>query len=108
MQKQLPYFVRGGMRVARHHKGYSYLPQQTVALWGHLMQGPSTELSWPQLQALFQGQPARLDQATPLKGEVLCRFGPWTTCRAIVKEEGRLIEGMLPRDFFRPNLRTLG
>ncbi|MEE3257614.1 MAG: RsmB/NOP family class I SAM-dependent RNA methyltransferase, partial [Candidatus Latescibacterota bacterium] len=41
MQKQLPYFVRGGMRVARHHKGYSYLTQQTVALWGHLMQGPS-------------------------------------------------------------------
>ena len=107
IQQHLPYFVRSGMRVARHHKGYCYLSQQTVALWGHLMQGPSIELDWPQVESIFQGQPAHLAQPTDLKGEILCRFGPWTVCRAIVQEEGRSLDGMLPRNFFRSTLRTL-
>lgn len=107
IQRQLPYFVRGGMRVARRHKGHCYLSQQTVCQWGHLMQGPAIELNWSQLQEIFHGQPARLDQPTDLKGEVLCRFGPWTACLAIVREAGQLIEGMLPRNFFRPNLHKL-
>lgn len=106
IQRHLPYFVRGGMRVARHHKGYCYLSQQTVAQWGHLMQGPSMELTWSQLQAIFQGQPAKLDAATHLKGEILCRFGRWTVCRAIIQEEGQSLDGMLPRNFFRNVLRT--
>ena len=107
LQRQLPYFVRAGMRVARRHKDYHYLTQQTVALWGHLLQGPSVDLNREQIQTLFQGQPVHLDPPPDRKGEVLCRFGPWTTCRALVKEEGRLLEGMLPRTFFRPHLRTL-
>ena len=107
IQQHLPHFVRSGMRVARHHKGYSFISQQTVALCGHLMQGPSIELNFSQLQSIFQGQLAQLDRATDLKGEVLCRFGPWTACRAIVQQGGLLLDGMLPRNFFRNNLRTL-
>ena len=67
IQEHLPYFVRGGMKVARPHKGYHYLSQQTVALWGHLMQGPSIELSWAQLQDLFAGRPLYCDPPTGLK-----------------------------------------
>ena len=89
------------------HKGYYYLSQQTVALWGHLMQGPSVELNWPQLQDLFEGRPIHCDPPTGLKGEIFCRFGPWTVCRAIAREEGRLLEGMLPRALFRANLDRL-
>ena len=107
IQEHLPYFVRGGMKVARPHKGYHYLSQQTTALWGHLMQGPSVELNWPQLRDLFAGHPLYCDPPTSLKGEIFCRFGPWTVCRAIAKEEGRLIEGMLPRALFRPQLTSL-
>ena len=66
-----------------------------------------THLNWDQTQTLFRGQPVHLDPPLDRKGEVLCRFGPWTICRGIVKEEGRLIEGMLPRTFFRTNLRAL-
>ena len=101
IQEHLPYFVRSGMRVARHHKEYYYLSQQTVALWGHLMQGPSVELNWPQLQDLFAGRPIHCDPPTGLKGEIFCRFGPWTVCRAIAREGGRLLEGMLPRALYR-------
>ena len=107
LQEHLPHFVRGGMKVARPHKGYHYLSQQTVALWGHLMQGPSIELNWTQLQDLFEGNPIYCDPSTGLKGEIFCRFGPWTICRAIAKEEGRLIEGMLPRALFRAQLASL-
>ena len=107
IQEHLPYFVRSGMRVARPHKGYYYLSQQTVSLWGHLMQGPSIELDWPQLQDLFAGRPIHCDPPTGLKGEVFCRFGPWTVCRAIAREEGHLLEGMLPRALFRANLDRL-
>ena len=107
IRAHLPYFVRSGMRVARRHKGYSYLTQQTVALWGHLMQGPSVELNRAQLEDLFQGRPMILERSTDIKGEVLCRFGPWTLCRAMVREEGRILEGMLPRTFFRTQLDTL-
>lgn len=107
LQAHLPYFVRSGMRAARHHKGYYYLSQQTVALWGHLMQGPSVELSWPQLQDLFKGRPIHCDPPTGLKGEVFCRFGPWTTCRAIARDQGRRLEGMLPRALFRAHLERL-
>ena len=107
IQEHLPHFVRGGMKVARPHKGYHYLSQQTGALWGHLMQGPSIELSWPQLQDLFAGRPLYCDPPTGLKGEIFCRFGPWTVCRAIAKEEGRRIEGMLPRALFRAQLASL-
>ena len=108
LQRQLPYFVRAGMRVARRHKEYHYLTQQTVALWGHLLRGRSISLDWDQIQTLFQGRPVYSDQPLERKGEVLCRFGPWTICRALVKEEGRIIEGMLPRSFFRTHLRVLG
>lgn len=107
LQAQLPHFVRSGMRAARCHKGYYYLSQQTVALWGHRMQGPSVELSWPQLQDLFKGRPIECDPSTGLKGEVFCRFGPWTACRAIAREQGRRLEGMLPRALFRANLERL-
>ena len=107
IQEHLPHFVRGGMKVARPHKGYHYLSQQTVALWGHLMQGPSIELNWSQLQELFEGRPLYCDPPTGLKGEIFCRFGPWTVCRAIAREEGRLIEGMLPRALFRAQLTSL-
>lgn len=107
LQAQLPYFVRSGMRAARCHKGYYYLSQQTVALWGHLMQGPSVELSWPQLQDLFKGRPIECDPPAGLKGEVFCRFGPWTACRAMAREQGRRLEGMLPRALFRANLERL-
>ena len=107
LQEHLPYFVRSGMRAARHHKGYYYLSQQTVALWGHLMQGPSVELSWPQLQDLFKGHPIHCDPPTGLKGEVFCRFGPWTACRAIARDQGRRLEGMLPRALFRAHLERL-
>ena len=107
LQAQLPHFVRSGMRTARCHKGYYYLSQQTVALWGHRMQGPSVELSWPQLQDLFKGRPIECDPSTGLKGEVFCRFGPWTACRAIAREQGRRLEGMLPRALFRANLERL-
>ena len=107
IQQNLPFFVRSGMRVARHHKQHCYLTQQTVAMWGHLMRGPSVDLTWAQLQDLFQGHPVQMDQTPGLKGEILCRFGPWTASRALARDEGRLLEGMLPRTLFRSELRTL-
>lgn len=107
LQAHLPHFVRSGMRAARCHKGYYYLSQQTVALWGHRMQGPRVELSWPQLQDLFKGRPIECDPSLGLKGEIFCRFGPWTACRAIAREQGRRLEGMLPRALFRANLERL-
>ena len=76
--------------------------QQTVALWGHLMQGPSIELNWSQLQDLVR-RVVRSTATHPRasRAKFSAAFGPWTVCRAIAKEEGRLIEGMLPRALFR-------
>ena len=96
------------MKVARLHKGYHYLSPSKPSLCGDIScRGPSVELNWPQLQDLFEGRPLYCDPPTGLKGEIFCRFGPWTVCRAIVKEEGRRIEGMLPRALFRAQLASL-
>ncbi len=104
IKEHLPFFVRGGMRIGRHHKGHYFLTQQAVSLWGHLMQERCLDLNWEQVVALFRGQPFELPEKTALRGEVLCRFGPWSVARGIVSGEGSQIEGMLPRTSYRDEL----
>ena len=106
-QAHYPFYVRAGMRVARCHKDHYYLSQQTLTMWGPHMQGPRLELTWPQVQTLFRGQPVCLEEKTPLKGEVVCLFGPWAVCRGLVKADGYTVEGMVPRDLRRQNLGKL-
>ena len=103
-QTHLPFYVRSGMRVARNHKTHYYLSQQAATMWGHTMQKPHLEVTWSQVQELFQGQPLHLAEPLPFKGELLCRFGSWTICRGQVQADGREVAGMLPRELQRQEL----
>ena len=103
-KRHFPFYVRGGMRVARRHKDHYYLTQQAVTMWGGKMQGPSLELTWPQVRTLFQGESLELEKCPPFRGEVLCRHGCWTLCRGLVRKDGRTLQAMLPRQLFRQNL----
>ena len=106
-QTHLPFYVRSGMRVARQHKTHYYLTNQSATLWGHTMQRPHLELSWPQVQQLFHGEALHFDEPLPLKGEFLCRFGPWSICRAQINSNGNEITGMLPQELHRRELHKL-
>ena len=106
-KRHFPFYVRGGMRIARRHKDYYYLTQQAVTMWGGEMQGPSLELTWPQVQTLFRGEPVELEQGSPFKGEVLCRHGCWTLCRGLVQNGGPALQAMLPRHLLHPHLARL-
>lgn len=107
-KRHFPFYVRGGMRIARSHKDHYYLSQQAVTMWGGEMQGPSLELTWPQVQTLFRGESLELEQGSPFKGEVLCRHGCWTLCRGLVQIGGpTLLKAMLPRQLLRPQLAKL-
>ena len=107
IEEHLPFFVRGGMRFGRRHRTHFYLTQQAVALWGHLATARCVDLEWPQVCALFVGEPIALDRAIDQRGEIICRYGPWPLCRAMVEEEGTRLNGMLPRPFYRSELRQL-
>jgi NOL1/NOP2/sun family putative RNA methylase len=104
IKEQLPFFVRGGMRIGRHHKQHYFLTQQAISLWGHLMRERCLDLCWEQVVALFRGQPLQLPEKTSLRGEVLCRFGPWSVTRGIIGAEGSQLKGMLPRSSHRDEL----
>jgi 16S rRNA (cytosine1407-C5)-methyltransferase len=106
-QTHYPFYVRGGMRVGRNHKGHYYLSQQAVAMWGSDMQSARLELDWPQVRTLFQGRPVELPDPSAAKGEVLCSLGPWIVCRAIVRADGITLQGMVPRGVYRPDLTRL-
>jgi len=106
-QARYPFFVRGGMRVGRRHKGHYYLSQQAITMWGHQMQGPKLELAWDQVKTLFADRSVRLLERSPRQGEVLCAFGPWSVCRGIVEADGHVLQGMLPREHCRPDLGKL-
>ena len=95
------------MRIARRHNDHYHLTQQAVTMWGARMQGPCLELKWPQVQALFQGLPVHLEEETTHKREVVCRFGPWSVCRALIQEKGRTVQGMVPRELLRRELSRL-
>lgn len=107
MEAHLPFFVRAGMRIGRRHKGHFYLTQQAVSLWGHLAQDRCLDLDWEQACAVFRGEPLPLKQPISQRGEVICRYGRWSLCRAMVEEEGTRLNGMLPRSFYRSELHTL-
>jgi len=107
-QIHFPFYIRAGMRIARRHKDHFYLTQQAITMWGMTMRTPRLELSWPQVQTLFQGLPIYLKKPTSLKGEIVCSFGPWALCRALVRESGHLIQSMLPRELLCPDVGKLG
>ena len=95
------------MRVARRHKDHYFLTQQAITMWGSEMKGPSLELTWSQVQALFRGESLTLEPGSPFKGEVLCRHGGWTLCLGLVQKVGPTLQAMLPRQLLRLNLGKL-
>ena len=107
-QQHFPFYIRAGMRIARRHKDHYYLTQQAITMWGMSMRTPRLELSWPQVQSLFQGLSIPLEDPTALKGEIVCSFGPWALCRALVRESGHLIQSMLPRELLCTDVGKLG
>ncbi len=107
IQTHLPFYVRSGMRVARRHKTHYYLTHQAITLWAHTMQRPALDLSWSQVQQLFQGQHLHFPSPLPYRGEILCRFGPWPICRAQIQPDGSEIIGMLPRELHRREIHKL-
>ena len=106
-QARYPFWVRAGMRVAHRHKDHCYLTQQALTMWGATMGGPRLELKWPQVQELFRTRSVQLREPTPLKGEVLCSYGPWTLCRGLVRQGDQTVQAMLPRDLMRSDLKKL-
>lgn len=106
-KQHYPHFLRAGMHIARPHKGHFYLSQQAFTLWGTQMRRPRLELTWPQLQNLFQYRSIQLDEQTTHKGEVLCSFGPWSICRGIVEADGYTLQSMLPKALHTATLSTL-
>ena len=107
LRDALPGFVRAGMRLATVHKGHLFLTQQTVQLWGDRVEARRLDLTWPQVQALFRGEPFALEAQTPLRGEVICRFGPWPVCRALVERDGRTVQGYLSKALRTNDLERL-
>ena len=106
IRDRLPKFVRGGMHVARNHKGHFYLTQQAVTMWGERIRQPRLELNWQQVQEIFAGRlvrPIRLPDA----GELVCGFGPWTICRAHRAPDGVTLDPMLPKELRRPELHRI-
>ncbi len=106
-KRHLPFYIRSGMRVARRHKDHYFLTQQAITMWGSEMKGPSLELTWSQVQALFRGESLTLEPGSPFKGEVLCRHGGWTLCLGLVQKVGPTLQAMLPRQLLRLNLGKL-
>jgi 16S rRNA (cytosine1407-C5)-methyltransferase len=106
-KEHLPFFLKAGMHLTRHHKGHHYLAHQAIALWGHTMQRPALALTWSQTQQLFAGKDIVLAKPISLKGEVVCRLGPLTVCRALVKAEGYAVQGMVPKSTRRQTLNQL-
>lgn len=107
LREGLPGFVRAGMRVAAVHKEHLYLTQQAVQLWGGRAGLRCLELTWPQVEVLFRGDPLTLDRQTPLRGEVICRFGPWSICRALVARDGLTVQGYVPKALRTRDLERL-
>lgn len=107
LEQRLPHFLRAGMRAASLHKGHAYLTQQAIMLWGHAFREQRLEVSWPQVQSLFRGDPIELTgQALP-RGDMLCTFGPWSICRALVDTDGVTVRGYVPKSLRRPDLQRL-
>ena len=106
-KKHLPFFLRAGIHLTHIHKTYHYLTHQALSLWGHTMQRPALELSWPQVQQLFAGNDIILPAPVSLKGEIICRLGAWTICRALVKNDRQTVQGMVPKSTRRQILNIL-
>ncbi len=106
IKSHLPGFLRAGMRLANRHKEYAYLSQQSVTLWGHAMDGPCVELTWPQVQQAFRDGQVQLPLPLSLpRGDVICRFGPWTVCRGLL--DGAVLKASLPKALRAPELERL-
>ncbi|MFH1570110.1 MAG: hypothetical protein ABIL09_19110, partial [Gemmatimonadota bacterium] len=104
LKDRFPQYVRAGMRRASAHRDHLYLAQQSVQLWGDRAGERGLEVTWDQVRTLFRGAPVRLDAETSRRGEVICRFGPWSVCRAHLDASGRLLEGYVPRALRTPDL----
>ena len=107
IERNLPFFVRAGMRFGRRHKTHCYFTQQAVSLWGHRATERCVDLNWDSVCALFKGERLALDKPLSQRGEVICRHGIWPICRAMVEEEGTKLNGMLPRLFYRNEVQRL-
>ena len=105
-KERFPFHVRGGMHVARNHKGHFYLTQQAVTMWGDRIRQPRLELTWSQVQNVFRGVPVR-PAKLPDAGEFMCGFGPWTICRGHRGADGSTLEPMLPKELMRPDLHRI-
>ena len=105
-KERFPFHVRGGMHVARNHKGHFYLTQQAVTMWGDKIPQPRLELTWSEVQNVFRGVPVR-PVKLPDIGEFMCRFGPWTICRGQRGADSSTLEPMLPKELMRPDLHRI-
>ena len=95
------------MRFGRRHKTRCYFTQQAVSLWGHRATERCVDLNWDSVCTLFRGERLALDKPLVQRGEVICRYGIWPICRAMVEEEGTQLNGMLPRPFYRNEVQRL-
>ena len=107
IERNLPFFVRAGMRFGRRHKTRCYFTQQAVSLWGHRAIKRCVDLDWDSVCALFRGERLSLDKPLAQRGEVICRHGIWPICRAMIEEEGTQLNGMLPRLFYQNEVKRL-
>ena len=96
-KENLPFFVRGGMRVGHQYKQFYHFSQPAVSLWGENLDNKHINLTWPEVQQLFLGLPFKLSNITKHRGEIICRFGGWSLCKAMVESEGRKLNPMLPK-----------
>lgn len=107
LKESYPYFLRGGLRLAKRHREHYYLTQQGAGLWGDRARAPALELDWEQTRRLFAGRTLHLAESQSLRGEALCRFGEWTLCRGAVAEGGRTFAPHLPKSMRNEDLCRL-
>ena len=107
LEARLPHFVRAGMRAASLHKGHGYLTHQAVILWGRDLRERRLEVTWPQVQSLFRGDPIQLTERGVPPGDVVCTFGPWAVCRAQVDVGGATVRGYVPKAVRCPEIQRL-
>ena len=97
LRKNLPFFVRSGMRIGHRYKQFYHLSQPAVSLWGEKLDNKHINLVWPQVQQLFQGLAFKLNKTTKHRGEIICRFRGWSICKAMIECDGTRLNPMLPK-----------
>ena len=107
MRKNLPFFVRSGMRIGHQYKQFYHLSQPAISLWGEKFEKKHLNLVWPQVRQLFQGLPFQLNEATKHRGEIICRFKGWSLCKAMIEYDGTRLNPMLPKVHRNAAVHTL-